>query len=164
MISIFKKRVCRNHHVCHRSQSHSSDSDSGILSDADPEHSAPGVPGRPGESGVWVHVLRSRRTCATRARAHRWPWISVLFTQLTHGWSIDPSTGDIEGIAEAGEIGSIHVYATTEAGIVNTTVSFEVAPRFTRSLALKVVQDVTSVSCVPAILFYLVGPSNHVTH
>jgi hypothetical protein len=89
-ISVFKKRVCRNHHVCQRSQSHTSDSDSGILSDADPNHSAPGVPGRPGESGLRVHVLRARRACATQARAHRWPWMSVLFTQLTRRVEYQP--------------------------------------------------------------------------
>jgi hypothetical protein len=50
---------------------------------------------------------------------------------LPPGWSIDPFTGDIEGIAEAGERGSIQVYAMTEAGVVNTAVSYEIAPRST---------------------------------
>jgi hypothetical protein len=82
---------------------------------------------------------------------------------LPDGWSIHPFTGDIEGIASGGEIGSIHVYATTEAGVVNATVSFEVAPRFTRSLALKAVEQniVFGVAC--AVFFYLMGPGTSVS-
>ena len=82
---------------------------------------------------------------------------------LPDGWSINPSTGDIAGIAEAGEIGSIHVYATTEAGVVNTTVSFEVATRFSRSIVLKVVEQniVSGVAC--AVFFYLMGPGTSVS-
>ena len=82
-ISVFKKRVCRNHHVCPRSQRHTSDSDVRFGGCGSSLQSAPGVPGRPGERGLRAHVLRSRRTCATPARAHRVPWMSVLFTQLT---------------------------------------------------------------------------------
>ena len=76
---------------------------------------------------------------------------------LPPGWSINPFTGDIEGIAEAGERGFIHVYAMTEAGVVNTTVSYEVAPRSTngRHLVLKVVKHTTSIAFVSGILLYL---------
>ena len=76
---------------------------------------------------------------------------------LHDGWSINQLTGDIEGIAEAGETGSIEVHATNEAGVVNTTVSYEVAPRFARAVAFKVAKDITSVSCIVAILFRFAG-------
>jgi hypothetical protein len=76
---------------------------------------------------------------------------------LRDGWSINFFTGDIKGIAEAGDQGSIQVYATTKAGVVNTTVYFEVAPRFTSQFALKGV-DVTKLAWSSAILVFILQP------
>jgi hypothetical protein len=79
---------------------------------------------------------------------------------LPDGWSINPSTGDIEGIAEAGDMRSIQVYATTEAGVLNTTVAFEVATLFAqpKPIVSKTVQDATGIAVTSAILFYLSQP------
>jgi len=56
---------------------------------------------------------------------------------LRDGWSINPSTGLIEGKAAAGDIGSIHVYMKNKWGVVlNTTIDYSVAPRFVSQLKL----------------------------
>ncbi len=73
---------------------------------------------------------------------------------LHDGWSINHLTGDTEGIAEAGETGSIEVHAMKEAGVVNTTVSYEVAPRFASAVVLKVAKDITGVVLSFACLYF----------
>ncbi len=56
---------------------------------------------------------------------------------LHDGWSINPSTGLIEGKPAAGDIGSIHVYMKNKWGVVlNTTIDYSVAPRFVSQLKL----------------------------
>ena len=56
---------------------------------------------------------------------------------LRDGWSINPSTGLIEGKAAAGDIGSIHVYMKNKWGVVlHTTIDYSVAPRFVSQLKL----------------------------
>jgi hypothetical protein len=77
-ISVFKKRVFRNHHVCPRSQRHTSDSDVRFGGCGSSLHSAPAVPGqdcvhRPAECGLRAQELRARCACGTQAQAHRLP-------------------------------------------------------------------------------------------
>ena len=77
---------------------------------------------------------------------------------LPDGWSINFFTGDITGPAEAGDQGSIEVLATTEAGVLNATVVYEIATRFAQPIGLKVVQEVTGAAFVYAVLYFLFQP------
>lgn len=77
---------------------------------------------------------------------------------LPDGWSINFFTGAITGPAEAGDQGSIEVHATTEAGVLNATVVYEIATRFAQPIALKVVQDLGGIGFVYAVLYFLLQP------
>ena len=80
---------------------------------------------------------------------------------LPDGWSINFFTGAITGPAEAGDQGSIQVYVTSKAGVVNSTAVYEVvevAPSFAQPIGLKVVQDVRVFAFTSAIIVLILQP------
>ena len=72
---------------------------------------------------------------------------------LPSGWSINFNTGAITGPAEAGDQGSIHVYVTTKAGVVNSTAVYEVVSVAPTMNVVEVVIKRIAISATALLVF-----------